>query len=166
MVGYCTTTDLLKGDIPYPSRYGNGQAMVDLAAEQIDSMIGHIYVTPVSITVPPAENNPSKLLLKHINLLLASGRIITDMAAGGEDTDLHAYGERLLTEALNMIRKIQDGEIALTGATRIPSAQAASGPTISNEDAVSLVEDFYTQFRPSTWRELWQPPAPYDGADV
>lgn len=166
MAGYCNPGDLLKGDIPYPTRYGNGQQMIDLTAEQIDSMIGHIYVTPASITVPPAANRPSQLLLKHINILLASGRIITDMAAGGEDADLHAYGERLVQEALDYLKKIQNGEIVLTGATRLPSATAPSAPTISNEDAVSLVEDFYTQFRPGVWRETWIPPAPYDGADV
>ena len=138
--------------------------MVDLAAEQIDSMIGHIYVTPVDILVPPSENRPSQLLLKHINLLMASGRMILDMAAGGEDNDLHAYGQRLLEEALNMLAKIVKGEIQLTGADRIEEAKSPTGPTISNEDAVSLVEQFYEQHRPNTCRALFQVSAPYGGS--
>ena len=162
-MAYCDPDDLLKGDIPWPARFGNGQEMVNLAAEQIDSMIGHIYVTPVVIIVPPAENRPSQLLLKHINLLLASGRMVLDMAAGGEDNDLHAYGQRLLEEALNMLAKIVKGEIQLTGATRIDEAKSQTGPMITNEDAVSMVEDFYKQFRPDTCRALWVAPAPYDG---
>lgn len=163
-MAYCDPEDLLKGDIPWPSRFGDGTSMINLAAEQIDSMIGHIYVTPVDILVPPSENRPSQLLLKHINILLASGRMVLDMAAGGEDNDLHAYGQRLLEEALNMLAKIVKGEIQLSGATRIDEAKSQTGPMITNEDAESLVEAFYTRMRPDVCRGLLVPPAPYGGS--
>jgi hypothetical protein len=143
MVTYCEPQDLLKGDIPYPPRYGDGTEMVQMAADEIDAYIGHLYTTPIVLTVPPSENRPAQLLLKHINIYLASGRIIMDMAAGGEDTDLHAYGLSLVKRAYYMLDEIVKGNISLVGAEKLEGV--STGPRIANEDPYSLVEAFYQQ---------------------
>lgn len=150
-MAYCAVTDLLTGDIPLPGKYGNGTGFVDLAAEEIDAQIGHIYVTPVvfdeSTPALAAAVRPAKLLLKKINILLASGRIILDMAAGGEDDNLHAYGKSMHDEAVLLLRSITSGQIALTDAPVLAAdITADNGPAIAQDDPYSLVEGFYQQY--------------------
>ncbi len=149
-MAYCAKTDLLTGDIPLAGKYGDGTAFVNLAADEIDGQIGHIYRTPVVFDESTQEKidrvRPAKLLLKKINTLLASGRIILDMAAGGEDRQLHAYGKSMLDEALMLLNMITSGKIQLTDAPVL--TEDASNPNTSvsivQEDPYSLVESFYT----------------------
>jgi hypothetical protein len=147
MVAYCTKDDLLIGGIPLSGKYGDGTSFVQLAADEIDATIGHIYTTPVvfNMTEHP-ESRPSQLLLKKINTLLASGRIIMDQAAGSEDQSLHAYGYSMWKEAWTLLQDIIKGKITLIEAPKI--ARDASNPntavSISNEDGYSLVEAFYS----------------------
>ena len=155
-MAYCVVADLLTGDIPLAGKYGNGTAFVNLAADEIDGQIGHIYVTPVvfdeSTIEKAARVRPAKLLLKKINTLLASGRIILDMAAGGEDANLHAYGKSMKDEAILLLNMITTGKIVLTDAPVLAEDvdNQNTGPSISNEDPVSLVESFYTS-RQGVW---------------
>lgn len=155
-MAYCAKEDLLTGDIPLAGKYGDGTAFVNFAADEIDSQIGHIYITPVvfdeSTPAKVASVRPSKLLLKKINILLASGRIILDMAAGGEDQQLHAYGLSMLQEAIGLLTKLSEGKIDLIDAPLLPSTDddLNNAVSIANEDPVSLVETFYTQ-RQGTW---------------
>lgn len=151
MVGYCGTVDLRKGDIRLPSYMGDGQQYVDRAAEEIDAAIGHTYVTPVEIDLEDEpQYRPTVLLLKKVNWLLASGRLVLDLAASGEDSDLHAYGRQMLNEGLLHLTKLGEGEIVLAGAERIKvrgddtGLQSRTGPLISNVDEVSRVEQYYT----------------------
>jgi hypothetical protein len=150
MAAYCTVNDLRKGDIPLPSYMGDGQKYVDGAADEIDAALGHIYVTPIALDpATKPEQRPASLLLKKINWLLASGRLVLDLAAAGENTDLHAYGRQMLTEGLMYLQQLTKGEIVLTGAAPIPvpegQEKSFSGPAIFNEDPESLVEAFYTR---------------------
>lgn len=153
-MAYCEITDLLVGDIPLASKYGDGQGFVDLAADEMDAEIGHIYVTPVvfdeTSQAKLAAARPSKLLLKKINTLLASGRIIMDMAAGGEDRSLHEYGASMWKEASELLEKICNGKINLV-APRVGDDDEATKPqntkvSIVQDDPYSLVEDFYTRY--------------------
>lgn len=164
-MAYSAPSDLLVGDIPLPARHGNGTAMIAATADEMDSQFGHIYVTPVAIPDTPA-NRPARLLLKRINNLLASGRLVLDMAAGGEDRELHAYGASMVMEALGLLNKISSGEMALTGADRLEQTDGDShwtGPTIANEDPVSLVETFYESHQGGIygWLRPRVPQAPY-----
>ena len=154
-MAYSEVSDLLLGDIRLPARYGDGTGFINLAADEIDAQIGHIYETPIELDDSP-ENRPALLLLKKINNFLASGRIITDMAAAGEDRELHAYGWSLITQATALLNKLSGGEIVIPGATPLPGTEdQAKGPLIINEDEVSLVEDFYLRY---TRPHIFQPP--------
>lgn len=149
---YCQVTDLRKGDIPLPAYMGDGGGYVDLAAEEIDSQLGHLYVTPIVIPTD-AQYRPSRLLLKKINMLVASGRLILDMAAAGESDNMHAYGMGMLKEGLELLKQLALGNVSLLGATRLPTdpdaAKEFTGPVIVNEDDQSLVEGFYKRHDPS-----------------
>jgi hypothetical protein len=149
---YCGLEDLLKGDLDLPRYMGDGSQFVNMAAEDIDSHLGHIYVTPIEVADTPA-NRPTTLMLKRINRLLASGRILLDIATASESSDLHAYGRALVKEAMDLLEKIAAGEIVLAGAERIddvvnPDGENFSGPAIKNEDSYSLVQSFYDRFNP------------------
>ena len=148
MVAYCTKDDLLTGDIPLAGKYGDGSAFVQLAADEIDATIGHIYVTPLMFdTTAHPEQRPSQLMMKKINTLLASGRIVMDMAAGGEDDNLHAYGYSMWKEAWQLLQDIVTGKYQLETETgKIPSdtSNANTAVSIANEDGYSLVEAFYS----------------------
>lgn len=158
-MAYCEKEDLLVGDIPLAPKYGDGTSFVELAADEIDAEIGHRYLTPVSFDESSAEKvavaRPSKLLLKKINQLLASGRIILDMAAGGEDRGLQAYGKSMWLEASELLEKICDGKIALNGAELLGGEDAAANDntrvSIHQDDGYSLVQTFYDRYSTPLW---------------
>lgn len=146
---YSGTEDLLNGDIPLLPVHGDGSKAITSAAEDIDGQIGHIYVTPVELDDDP-EYRPTRLLLKKINNLVASGRLIMDMAAAGEDDNNHAYGLFLLKEGQNLLGMVSSGKMVLAGAERIDGTTAGVNPaaaSILNEDDESLVERFYRSGR-------------------
>lgn len=149
---YCAEEDLRTGDIAVPSYTSRVQYIAN-AAEEIDAAIGHIYVTPIEILDDP-QYRPSVLFLKKLNWLLASGRLILDVAAAGEMDNLHAYGKRMLDEAAGMITLLTSEELVLAGAELINSGDEQAGftgPYILNEDSESLVEGFYTRHRPNSF---------------
>lgn len=146
---YCATEDIRKGDIAVPS-YTSLSDYVSGAAEEIDAAIGHLYVTPIVIDDIVPANRPSILFLKKLNWLLASGRLVLDIAAAGEMDNLHAYGKRMLDEAAAMLKLLTSEELVLTGAMQVDTGEEENftGPMILNEDPVSLVEQFYTNHNP------------------
>lgn len=147
---YCTVDDLLIGNIPTPA-YVNKQKYVDDAADEIDSYLGARYVTPIVLTPSLPAERPSALMLKRINAHLASGRLILATAAGGEDTELHAYGASLVREALAGLMQLAAGEPPLTGAlpaTNVGSTDPGSLPLVSNGDPYSQVDGFYEVLTP------------------
>jgi hypothetical protein len=160
---YCAEEDLRTGDIAEPS-YTSRVQYIKNAAEEIDTALGHLYVTPLNID-PDAKYRPARLYVKKINWLLASGRMLTDVAAAGEMDNLHAYGKRLLDEAQVMLNQLVSGEVFLAGAELIePDPDAAkdwTGPAIFNEDPVSLVQQFYEGRSPYNLGVPGMYPMPY-----
>lgn len=159
---YSTKADLRIGDLRLPARMGDGTQFVEAAAEEIDAQLGHIYKTPLTIDPAVAGNRPAILLLKNMNNLIASGRLVLDLAASSEDDSLHAYGRSMLQEGLTLVRMIQSRDILLTGAEQIESSESdknLTGPTVLNEDPVSLVESFYNP--PRTLLPGYSYPQPY-----
>jgi len=151
--GYCGTGDLYISGVRMPQgMHMTPETAISMAAEEIDTKIGMLYQTPVSVE----ENDPTKrfdtLTLKRINALLASGRLITSMATGGEQDRVHAYGEYLLRMALAHLDQIQSGVIKLTSA--IPIEQADQNPLnkgpllVTDNQKGSLVDSFYQNFQP------------------
>lgn len=146
---YCAIEDLRTGDIRLPG-YIDPEQRVKGGAEEIDIAVGHIYKTPISFGPEPValESRPSVLYLKKINWLIASGRIILDMAAAGENDNQHAYGMGMLKEGLKMLADLASGEVKLVGAIKldVPEGQATpwTGPAVFQQDPASLVESFYS----------------------
>ena len=146
-MAYCEATDLLVGDMPLPKAL-RPQQYVDDAADEIDSMIGFIYATPVDIVSDGTPvKRPVRLLLKRLNVLLASGRLITAMSSNSQRSDLHPYGASLIREATDVLKQIAAGDLLLPG---VPPADpeasdTSTGPLIANIDAESNVESFYNR---------------------
>lgn len=160
---YCATEDMRTGDIAEPS-YTSREQYIKNAAEEIDTALGHLYVTPLVIDVAD-KFRPARLYVKKINWLLASGRMLTDVAAAGEMDNLHSYGKRLLDEAQVMLNQLVSGEVFLAGAELIePDPDAAkdwTGPTVFNEDPVSMVQQFYEGRSPYNLGVPGPYPTPY-----
>lgn len=144
MAAYCEVDDLLTGDIPTPA-YLDVPGMVQDAADEIDSKIGHLYDTPIDVTDSGAAARWVKLLLKRLNVFLATGRLLMAAAAGGEDDRVHAYGSYLIREATAALNKIVSGEITLEGVTGPANEAVVSDASIIllNLDPESHVEAFY-----------------------
>lgn len=140
---YCEQGDLLIGDIPLAQRHGDGTPMIKSAANEIDGQIGHIYVTPITVESRP-EYRPTVLLLRKINYLIASGRLLLDMAAAAEDQQTHSYGMSLLREGINLLGSVSSGKIELIGVDKHEEVVNTGAPRIIHEDPESLVEAFYT----------------------
>jgi hypothetical protein len=144
-VAYCKVEDLLVGSTALPKGM-EPQAYVDGAADEIDMRIGFTYVTPVDISETSPVERPVRLILKTLNVHLATGRLCLAMAKNAQRTDLEPYGASLVRDALAMIGQIERGEITLIGAVRVVRTgedPAFTGPQIFNQDAESNVEAFY-----------------------
>lgn len=143
MAAYCLVTDLLTGNIPVPANL-SPQKFVDDAADEIDSKIGFVYETPIDVTTGSTVPRPARLLLKRVNVHLATGRLLLAAAAGQEDSQLHAYGWSLIKEATAALEQIANGSIPITGAELLPSADGVvTAIIVDNLDPESSVEAFY-----------------------
>lgn len=144
---YSLSSDLLIGDIPLPS-YISSDAYVQAAADEIDAVVGQIYVTPVVVQTS-AINRVTTLILKKLNNFLASGRIILALDAAGQNDRLHAYGMYLIKESQGILVAISDGKILLPGAQLVVTNTGGTAPTILNAEKASLVDAFYENFNPA-----------------
>ncbi len=166
MATYSEVEDLLLGELQQPEN-SNCSKYVQDATDEIDSKLGFIYVTP--ITVDPNEFRATVLLLKRINNWLASGRLILANAASREDQYLNAYGKSLVVEATEALNALTSGTMPLPGATPLnPDDSQATGPIINNLDVQSNVESFYdfvTDPYPSQyWPEAYPPGTIFPGS--
>lgn len=142
MATYSEVADLILGDIPEPK---DAIRWVQDATDEIDSKLGIRYVTPIIIDDTVPAYRATSLLLKRVNNWLASGRLIVAKAASGSENQMNAYGVYLLTQAEMTLNQMTGGEMPLPGLTPIDTTDVgASGPQISNLDAQSNVESFYT----------------------
>lgn len=149
-MAYCQTTDLLTGNIPTPA-YMSPQKFVDDAADEIDSKIGFVYETPVDISDVSPVVRPARLLLKRINVFLATGRLLMAAASAGEDVSLHAYAKKMVDDATTALDAIFAGDLVIEGATLLnpASEDATKAPMWSNPDIESAVDSFYGQLIPT-----------------
>lgn len=158
--GYCTPEDLLINGTKLPSVV-SVEGAIAAAADEIDSEIGQLYETPIYVDPNDVDKRNDYLILKSINAALASGRLITSQATGGEGDRIHAYGVYLINFAYTRIKKITNGAIELTSAVKRPQPEedlSRKGPRISNGDKYSLVDNFYQNFeplgpQPAHWRQ-------------
>ena len=149
-MAYSAPDDLLLGDLIVSESVGK-QKYVDDAADEINSAIGFLYTIPV-VTDAQGVDPIVGMVLKRLNNWLATGRLIMALAAGGEDTNLHAYGLSLVTQAQATLAQIASGELKLPGAAPAPGTEdnRPEGASVSNVDEYSAVEAFYGEvMRPS-----------------
>jgi phage gp36-like protein len=143
---YSVIGDLLLGQIPLPATI-SAQKFVDDAADEVDSVIGFRYATPLDMSDLGPIPRPARLLIKRIANWLASGRLILALDSSGEDQQLHAYGLKLVSDATTALHQIASGEIVIDGATVISETSVqAKAPVINNLDDESIVEGFYSTF--------------------
>lgn len=153
---YCKSGDLLVGDLggTDPLR----QQFVDLAADEMDAMIGFVYVLPLDLESLQAH---VQLILKNLASKLASGRLLMAQAVGAEETSVHAYGKSLVDEAMRDLYAIRNGQIDL-GAIKVSTTGTNNAPVIIEGDLVSAVDAFYDwQAHPPLYPPLspniWRP---------
>lgn len=145
-MAYSSPEDLLFGSIPTVGQ--DLQKWIDRADEEIDAVIGTLYVTPISFPAS-SEARPGQLLIKKISSQLATGRAIMSMDAGSQENNLHQYGLYLIKEATSSLRCIQEGDVVLPGVQTISPEDLTSAPKVYNVDESSAVEDFFGNFHAS-----------------
>jgi hypothetical protein len=165
-VAYSDVADLLTGDIPLPATI-DPQKFVDDAADQIDSVIGFLYVTPIDTSDASPVVRPARLLLKRLNNFIASGRLILTTGIAGEETALHAYGKSLLDEANAILVMLGKNEIPIDGAVFVNPTDTTVNAKLMlvNMESASAVETFYEQVMPENpywypvrrYHPLWAP---------
>ena len=140
---YSETSDLLTGSMNVPASL-DAQKYVDDASDEIDSVIGFRYTTPIDMSNSSLVIRPARLLLKRVANFLATGRLIMAAAVTQEDKQLNAYGASLVAQAQAILTQIAAGDIVLPGAEEgSDSPPIQSGPLIYNKDAESNVDAFY-----------------------
>lgn len=139
---------MLLGDISFTAPE-KARFLTD-AHNEVDEELGYVYSLPLG---PLPFSTHVALILKRTTILIASGRLILDRDAAGEDLSLHAYGRSLLDEGRERLRAMRSGGIDLIGVTKL-EIQATDGnaPSIFQGDTYSGVDAFYS----------WLNASPYD----
>jgi phage gp36-like protein len=151
---YCEAHELLTGDIG--GLEDLKQTFLVMATEEMDGMIGFVYVLPLQgVSVHAA------LILKSICRKLASGWLLMSQSAGSEDTSVHAYGKSLVDEAYRDLWAIRNGQIDL-GVPKITTASAGDAPSIIQGDLTSAVDAYYAWQNlpvdyPALLGPIWRP---------
>lgn len=152
---YCEVEDLLIGDLILPATV-KPERFIQSASDEIDAKLGWTYKTPLApLTVPAGSGDlvpefkhlprHERLLIVSICARLASGRLIMTLDTAGEQTTLHAYGFRLVKEALDELHTVSNGAVELIAAKQDPSTLAGesdTAPSIKNYDDESLLLGF------------------------
>jgi hypothetical protein len=141
---YSAEGDLLVGDLLLPAGFSKATYITE-ATDEIDSKLGFIYQLPLTPIPPEVALPPHEvLLLKVISNKLSSGRLIMDIALAGERYSLHAYGRRLVDEAMNDLLLIANGELELAAVRSEANValESAKVPSVKNHDEESLLLGF------------------------
>jgi len=162
---YSTVDDLLTGDLLISQKVDK-QKFVQDAADEMDSKLGFLYELPLApcVTDPPpavpATLEPHEiLLLKGINNKLASGRLILTLDIAGEETVLHAYGLRLITEAMNDLMLVANGNVLLSACRQemVAGLRSNRTPLCVNRDEESAQDMFESAVMRRGETAVWQP---------
>lgn len=154
---YCAVGDLMLGDLTFSS--GSKDRFTSDAHDEVNEELGYVYVLPLG---PKPFTPHVDLILKRTTALIASGRLILDSNAVGENLQLHAYGLSLLNEGRERLAAIRMGTIALEGIVKNEQDAAdGNGLSIIPGDAYSGVETFYSWIN-----DPWGCPIPAGGAPI
>lgn len=142
---YSTISELLLGDIQVSTSTPR-QKFVDDAANEIDSILGRRYDTPLDVSDTSVMPRYARLFVKRAANNLATGRLILALASAGEDVTIHAYGLSLVNNALMALESIACGEYDLPGVQETTPSTRVRGPKIINVDPFSGVSAYYQRF--------------------
>lgn len=156
-MAYCEVKDLLVKDngMMFSPTF-DFQLFIMSAAEEMDGMMGEIYDLPLAGSVGGWTTLPlyQQLLLKQINVKLASGRILLTLNASGDTRALHVYGQRLIDEALAMLQPIINGDVVLDAPGKNEEIRSNS-PLIAHHDTESLVDSWeHLVHRGESWTAM------------
>jgi len=155
---WATPDDLLLGDLTYahldPERY------LSIAEDEMSASLGVMY--PLPIPGPSGLSDHNAVALKIIQSRLASGRLLLALAAGGEDRELHAYGQHLVEAARGDLHRVgrdfelTDNEGVSLGkvAAHGSSQAAASVRPLPNSDSPFDIYEQRTHAGSDAW---WMP---------
>lgn len=131
--------DLLVGDVMLGSI--DSSQYLDIAAREINSRLGEMYVLPIPDDIPDHQSGA----LKQIHANIATGRLLLAESAGSEDEDGHAYGLYLVAEGYRELDRV--GTVYELGgsAVRISTAGEDRRPSIESADTTSPFDTFYDQ---------------------
>jgi hypothetical protein len=157
MTEYCKPSDMLTGDIA--GLDGLKQQFCDMATEEMDGMIGFVYILPLS-----GMSIHIQLFLKNIARKLSSGWLILSQVTGDENGGVRAYGQSLVNEAMRDLWSIRNGQIELGLPKVVVAATDGNAPTLIQGDTDSGVDAFYDFInyppyleRPFHLGPIWQP---------
>lgn len=141
---YCTRDDLGLRRNMLPSD-PEPEWFIQQAADLINSYVGQVYRLPLDLDPLRPDHLADILLLKRINSFAAAGTILMQSQAATEDGSLHAYGSSMYNEAKQELARITAGRTVLEAAEPLiePDTQP-NGPLITNRDATSFVDAFYS----------------------
>lgn len=134
---YCSAPDLLIGDLPITG--DSAELFIQAAAEEIDMQLASEFLWPPTIPLVPQ----TELILKRINVLIGTGRLVMAQAVGAEELSTHAYGTYLLREGQSLLAQVMCGELVLEGIDKNPLHTTGNAPSITNEDSIAGVDAFY-----------------------
>ncbi len=138
---YCAETDLIIGDVTLTDSDLLVRKHIDGAADDIDAMLGSVYVTPIEQGV---VSRSGWLLLKRIAYHIASGKLLMEIDQAGEGTKVHDYALYLLQQANQALDSIVKGDVNLRPTVENANPNSARGKTlVNNLDGYSQVESFY-----------------------
>lgn len=144
-MAYCEVTDLLIKDFTLAP----GQTYdewVDRAADEMHAFLGYRYVIPIVPNATSATlSQHDQLVLKRINILLASGRFYLAHASNDERDRLHAYGRSLVNEAIGALTALRDGKVDLSSAQVLDTSigdESRRMPGVINQDKTSLLAPY------------------------
>lgn len=141
-MAFCAPADLITGDMPVSEP--RAQAAIDMAYDEIAVALAPVYSWPLS---PLGDH--ALTILKRINQLIATGRLVMAQAVPSEDNSTQAYGTYMLREGQELLRQVAMQEVLLPGVTpSVATAGAGNGPAIINLDGASAMEHFYEWANP------------------
>lgn len=148
-MAYCAVPDLLVGDLPISIQ--SGEQFINAASDEIDMKLAGEFTWPHSPLSVQAQ-----LILKRMNVLIGTGRLIMAQAVGSEDTGTHAYGTYLLREGQMLLAAVIGGDVVLDDVPKHPTTTTGNAPSIVYEDSQSAVDVFYG-FAMRGETNTWQP---------
>ena len=141
---YCEPDDLILGQLSedIPRWIGSDyNKQIELAAEEIDLMVGRVYRLPLTLV----EGTIDYLLMKKLNRFIATGRILMAASSANETSNVHKYAAYLLAQGNAALEAIVNGTLELVDQEKTDDSlqDYDSGPSIFLSDKDSFIRDFY-----------------------